>query len=273
MPSNEQYLYQVEARSKFSELCTQNIGALYLPNGLVEINNRTKKSAKYGVSLRDRTHLRLRHREIQRQMNLERILSMVLDRCTEQVSIKSIDQDWAAMFFNFALDVGDLYMQTLWACAIQRELKNPGSVSKCSLKFLHSLDIWEVRAFRKVAVSAFLCKSGHPFLFRNGQFTSTQDRIFFEDRMLSHCVSAGLIRETLQPLENGFEFNYRHENQIVNTYASGTSTHNGFCTQRFTKIGSDIYHILIDSSQDSRDEVQSEIWKTLTDFIDLKKAF
>ncbi len=272
MSNNEYNLSEVEARSKFSELCTQNIGALFLPNGLVEINNKLEKSSKYGVSLTDRTHLRLRHREIQRQINLERILSMVADRCTGRASIKLIDQDWAAMFFNFALDVGDLYMQTLWASAMQRELKNPGTVSKCSLKFLHSLDVWEVRAFRKVAVSAFLCKNSHPFLFRNGEFRNKQDAIFSEDRMLAHCISAGLIRETLQPLENGFEFNYRQENQIVSSYASYGGIHDGFFIQRFTKIGSDLYHIMIDSSQDARDDAQAGIWETLIDFIDLKKA-
>ncbi len=270
MFQEENTLNQISARVKLTTLCTQNLGALYLPHGIIESADTNGINAHSSGSLLQRAHLRLRHCELQRQLNLEEILGQVAKKCAGDITAQIVDRDWASLFFSFVLDVSDAQMQILWANAMLQELQKPGSISKCSLKFLHSLDSWEVKAFKKVAVSAFVNKSGHPFLFRSAASHHHKDQLFFEGRLLSHCMSAGLIREELVPLKNGFEFYYDEQLQHVNNESGYNSSHTGFYTQRFTKIGSDLFRLVQDSTKSFRLQAQQEVWSTLSDFIHLK---
>ncbi|MDG2035895.1 MAG: DUF2806 domain-containing protein, partial [Pseudomonadales bacterium] len=161
----------VEAKSKLIALCTQNLGGFYQANDTIEscAYPNTEHGSKIDITdanLIERTHMRMRYKETQRQMNLEAILEQVRKGIHGAAPQQAIDNDWANMFFDFAEDISDQVMQSIWANAMVHELYHPNSISKCSLKFLHSLENWEIKAFKKVAISAFIGKNGHPFVFR-----------------------------------------------------------------------------------------------------------
>ncbi len=262
----------ISSRQKLKDTCTRNLGALYLPNGSVERSGVCEESI-HVESITDRAYMRLRHKEIQQQMNLEEVLAKVDTKTGSQVSEQEIDRDWASLYFNFIMDVSDSEMQSIWANTMIQELSKPGSISKCSLRFLHSLEVWEVRAFKRIAAYAFISKNGHPFLFKNDGIeisSSANNELGFDKRLLSHCVSAGLVRDESNPLTNGFEFDYNGEWQEVQTVDSSEASLSRFHIQTFSKIGSDLYKMVFPTIDKSRIKSQTEVWRVLSDFLHLK---
>ena len=264
----------VEAKSKLIALCTQNLGGLYQANDTIQ--SCAYPSTEHGskiemteANLIERTHRRMRYKETQRQINLEAILEQVCKGIHGTAPQQAIDNDWANVFFDFAEDISDPAMQSIWANAMVHEIYRPNSISKCSLKFLHSLENWEIKAFKKVAVSAFIGKNGHPFVFRSVDNALEADPLFSQTRMLSHCVAAGLINKAARPLSVGFSFNYQGENQVVSSGHLPEGTSVGYYIQSFTKIGSDLYRMVIEQPKKVVNDSRHEVWELLSDFLEL----
>lgn len=264
----------VEAKSKLIALCTQNLGGLYKANDIVEscIYPSSEQASRINLSnanLVERTHMRMRYKEIQRQMNIEAILALVYKAVSGHIAQQNVDNDWINIFFDFAEDISDPVMQSVWANALLHELYRPNSISKCSLKFLHSLESWEVNAFKKVAASAFIGKNGHPFVFRAVDNIKENDPLFSQTRMLSHCIAAGLVNKDALPLSVGFSFHYQGENQVVSSKHLPEGSSVGYYIQSFTKIGSDLYKMVIQQAKKSTNDSQHEVWELLSDFLEL----
>jgi len=268
--------------SKLVALCTKTMGGYYRSNGTIvrniaSGNSNTDDESIFVetnvefASVTERTHARVRHQETQRQANIEAILSLVSGLMGEKVSIKAVDPDWANIFFNYAQDVSNKSMQSLWARAMLCELKHASSISKRSLSFLYHCDLWEIAAFKKVANYAFIGSNGHPFLFRAKARSEEQDDIFSESRLLSHCINAGMIAPEPKDLLVGFEFEYEKKMHCVSHDFTPVGQSVGFYLQAFSKTGSDLMKLLGGLEAIPSSNLQRRIvWDYLSDFVDIE---
>ncbi len=269
---------QLDAWTKLVSVCTNLLGGFY------NINGSIYRSTSFGItpqideqqsqiaSLAERTHQRVRHVETKRQVNIEEILSIAGEISSGNALSANVDDDWVNLFFSYAQDVSSPKMQFYWARALASEIRRPGTISKRSLSFLWHCDPWEIKAFEKVMAFAFLADNGHPFIFRTNVETPEDDPIFTEMRMLSVCISAGLISLEPSPLPLGFGFNYVGERQVVCSGASMFGNEVGYYVQRFTKIGSDLFRLMEDADIPPQERMQKQIvWNFISDFIDLSQ--
>ncbi len=275
---------RISTWSKLVALCTQVMGGYYRSNGTVVRNVAAGNTAEDAdddaifvetdvqfASISERTHSRVRHLETARQTNIEAILSIVSSIIGDKVSVKAVDPDWASIFFNYAQDVSNKTMQSLWARAMVCELKHPSSISKRSLSFLFHCDVWEITAFKKVANYAFIGQNGHPFIFRSKSDPFESDDIFTETRLLSHCINAGMISPSPQDLVVGFEFLYKRKvHRVCHDFTlRGQSV--GFYVHGFSKTGSDLVKLLGGIEAIPSSNMQRRVvWDYLSDFIDIE---
>ncbi len=269
--------------SKLVALCTHVLGGYYRSNGTIVRNIAQGKVNSADdehifvetdvqfASIQERTHSRFRHLETQRQQNIESILSIVSSLLGEKVTMKAVDPDWAMVFFNYAQDVSNQSLQSLWARALLSELRHPNSISKRSLSFLYHCDLWEINAFKKVAHYAFIGSNGHPFIFRSTADAYRKDDIFNEQRLLSHCIIAGLIHQDPQNLLVGFSFAYDGKPYKVTHDMTPLGQPVGFYVQPFSKTGSDLLKLMgglkaIPSSNMNR----RVVWDYLCDYLDFE---
>lgn len=263
------------AKSRFIQACTEAFGALYRPCGTV-VKNLDKSDNGNGerrmnlANLAQRTHHRVRYLESNRQINIENITVQVEKLLGDKPSVRLANADWVNFFFHHAQDISDGAMQALWAKAMAMEILQPGSISKRSLLFLYSCDQWEIAAFKKISAFAFLSANGHPFIFRSTEDFYVDDPIFTERRMLAQCVSAGLVTQQVQKLCVGFGFDYLgRRREIKKTLAPGSRGTN-YVVQHFSKVGSDLYRILITAEASLKHGIrQHVVWDVLSDFLEI----
>lgn len=94
-------------------------------------------AASSGVlTLSQRAERRLQMQRERQQYNLESIMNLALEYCTDQVSTQDIDPDWFQQFCELVLEISNKSMQQLWAKILAGEIATPG---KFSLKTLHAL--------------------------------------------------------------------------------------------------------------------------------------
>ena len=102
---------QMGTWSKLVALCTKSMGGYYRSNGTIVRNIAGGKSSDDDeaifvetdvefASITERTHARVRYQEIQKQENIEAILSTVSGLIGEKVNIQSVDPDWSNIFFD-----------------------------------------------------------------------------------------------------------------------------------------------------------------------------
>ncbi len=275
---------QVSTWSKLVALCTKSMGGYYRANGTVVRNasasqNQADDDAIYVendvtfASLTERTHARIRHQETLRQSNLEAILSITSSLIGQKVTEKQLDSDWINLFFDYAQNISSDAMQTLWAKALLTEIKHPNAISKRSLQFLYHCDAWEITAFRKVANYAFIGLNGHPFLFKATTSLTEEDAVFNEQRLLAHCVNAGLISGQASELKVGQEFYYRKQKHAVAHDFTPHGQGLGFYMQPFTKTGSDLLKIIGGVESIPSSNMQRRlVWEYLSDFVNIDTA-
>ena len=257
---------------RFVSACTQTLGGFFRADGTIF---RDPRRALQGrdldfADLTQRTHQRLRHQEMLRQANIEAITGRAYERLESDCSTRDVDPDWLNLFFSYAQDISSRAMQELWAQGLALEITQPGSISKHSLGFLRNCDTWELAAFRRVAATAFIAANGHPFIFKARSHFSNNDPIFSEPRLLSHCVSAGLVDNTTTPITAGFRFTYEGRCQVVQQDPFSPGDNVGYYVQRFTRIGSDLYRLLNHDNKTSQGGQQKRlVWDFLTDYLEL----
>lgn len=90
------------------------------------------------LSLAQRSARRIQMRQEQQQLNLERVMALALDYCTETVTAQDVDPDWFQAYCELVLDISTHSMQKLWAKILAGEISSPGNFS---LKTLHLLKL------------------------------------------------------------------------------------------------------------------------------------
>lgn len=88
------------------------------------------------LTLAQRSERRLQMQRERQQFNLESIMALALEYCTDQISTQDVDPDWFQQFCELVLEISNKSMQQLWAKILAGEIESPG---KFSLKTLHTL--------------------------------------------------------------------------------------------------------------------------------------
>lgn len=129
----------------------------YKSEGLTLSAGESPAAPSAQPSLTDRTHLRTSHQAMLRQVNIESVTSNAAEELinNQNVSEKSVDEDWINRFFNIAENIGADQMQQLWGKILAGEITNPGSYSLRTLDALKNITQEEAETFVKVAQAAF----------------------------------------------------------------------------------------------------------------------
>ncbi len=269
--SSHQQSKSVDSWAKLVSACTRSIGGFYQEDGSIlrstclGIAPQVDKNSQL-ANLLDRTHHRVRFNETRRQLNIETILAKASILIHPQSSSIDVDEDWLHLFFSYAQDISSPETRDVWAQALAAEVKRPGSISKRSLMFLRTCDLWELKAFEKVAAYAFIGDNGHPFIFRSDIHDPEDDPIFTESKMLSVCIAAGLVTFEPAPLQEGFAFDYVGERQVVARDAR-------YYIHRFTKIGSDLFNLMGMKNGNPKKAIERRLaWNFISDFVEFESA-
>jgi len=185
---------------KLIEVVAQGIGGVYKPVGTV-LQARADSKAKMILAageiqvseLYRRMAERLIYTEIERQKNLEEIVSKAPASLPAHVSDKPVDKDWITHFFGAAQDVSDGDMQTLWARILAGEVAHPGSTTRRTLEFLKTLSKAEAEMIGAVASVSFVDHTGWSLLVEETITAKTLNELFGGRDVWRHMIDIGIV--------------------------------------------------------------------------------
>lgn len=179
--SGQQRLRQLAKRQLGGDLQStgnirNNMQALPLDEQQVEVNfidKHQQLSSRAGVvlqgpeifadlSLAQRAARRIQMRQEQQQQNLERVMALALDYCTETVTAQDVDPDWFQAYCELVLDISTHSMQKLWAKILAGEISNPGSFSLKTLHLLKQMSFKDAVALQLASSLSCRIKSQEP---------------------------------------------------------------------------------------------------------------
>lgn len=186
--------------AKLIEVVAAGIGNLYAPFGTVR---QAKADARATIiradadaeaaSLAERAASRVAHREAHRQQNIEQIVSVAAQELPSSVSDKPVDPDWTLQYLDYAQDVSDHDMQTLWARILAGEVDKPGRYSKRTLSFLRTLEKEEAVWFTEFCSLALRDDRDWPIILRCDAYWEHYRTKFKSQDIEGHFTSIGLL--------------------------------------------------------------------------------
>jgi hypothetical protein len=149
-------------------------------------------------ALRKRTVERIASEEIRNQTNMEATwgkTALMLEPGIDPRNVEELDEDWLYLHSLGARKVSDEDMQTLWARILAEEVKEPGSFSKRTLRFLETLDKTDAEMFTtlcRYTVEITHTKFRFPVVLQDDDDTFVGQSRFTQ---LSHLLAIGLIQQ------------------------------------------------------------------------------
>ena len=119
----------------------------------------TEQSAE---SLLQRAQRRLDVKLERQQYNLERVLLLAQEFCSDQIAVNEIDPDWFYQFSEMVQDISTASMQKLWAKILAGEIMVPGSFSLKTLLVLKQMNFKDAQSLQAAAALACRNKTGEP---------------------------------------------------------------------------------------------------------------
>lgn len=114
------------------------------------IQDRIATIARDNPELAQRARQRLLAREIEGQMNVERIAEQATLALPPAVSPEPVSVDWRRKFFQEAENVCEVDMQALWGKVLAGEIAQPGAFGLRTLETLKQLSRREAELFRQL---------------------------------------------------------------------------------------------------------------------------
>ncbi len=111
----------------------------------------TDPSIGYQSTLAERSQRRLQMKQEHQQHNLERVMLLALDYCTDQVTAQEIDPDWFSHYCELVQNISTHSMQKLWAKILAGEISQPGSFSLKTLNLLKQMSYKDALALQQAA--------------------------------------------------------------------------------------------------------------------------
>jgi Protein of unknown function (DUF2806) len=142
------------------------------------------------LQIEERARIRLEHREVQRQSNLEAVAESAIAHVSEKNSSEKVDENWKTRFFNIAEDVSEPQMQELWGRILAGEVAVPGSYSVRTLEVLKNLSKEEAELFQKIR---YLSLDQGQILKVRGETDLGSSGISFDE--ILHLREAGLLAD------------------------------------------------------------------------------
>ncbi|MFT5164059.1 MAG: putative repeat protein (TIGR03899 family) [Alteromonadaceae bacterium] len=118
--------------------------ALAAKSGLTPANVYSKSQ----MNINQRAQRRRQLAEARKQHNIESIMSLAMDYCSETASNEDIDPDWFNQFIQQAEEISSHLMQELWGKILAGEIARPGTFSFKSLTILKRMTNKEAVAFQ-----------------------------------------------------------------------------------------------------------------------------
>ncbi len=96
------------------------------------------------------------------QFNLERVLLLAQEFCTDQIIAQEVDPDWFHQFSELVQDISTHSMQKLWAKILAGEIMAPGSFSLKTLMLLRQMSFKDAQSLQAAASLSCRNKSAEP---------------------------------------------------------------------------------------------------------------
>lgn len=156
----------------------QALGKAEYKEGKIIISQDDSRSLDEATALQKRTTDRFEFQQLNKQLNLERIISHSVDAIRNEGSVASeeVDKDWSNRFFRIAEDISSEQMQALWGKILSDEVTRPGSYSLRTLDILRNLSRQEAELFARVAQFA-ISNNERYYLFK-GQNEAHLEKLF-----------------------------------------------------------------------------------------------
>ncbi|MFT4927746.1 MAG: putative repeat protein (TIGR03899 family) [Phenylobacterium sp.] len=117
--------------------------------------------SKSQMNINQRAQRRKQLGEARKQHNIESIMSLAMDYCSESTSSEEIDPDWFNQFIQQAEDISSKMMQELWSKILAGEIARPGTFSFKSLTILKRMTNKEAIAFQHACQLAMTNRRDH----------------------------------------------------------------------------------------------------------------
>ena len=175
--------YEIDVVSKAITKNQSSLQKIEYKESKLSLNSLDKGSIQEITSLPKRAENRVEYQEQKRQQNIERVTQVAAEQLekVKEVSDEKVEEDWTTRFFNYAQDVSNEEMQSLWGRILAGEVENPKSYSLRALELIRNLSKNEAEIFTKLA--KFAVKSdGEYFLYKGKKdFLSREFGISFND--------------------------------------------------------------------------------------------
>jgi len=111
-----------------------------------------------GDTLAARAQRRLQMNLERQQYNLERIMALAAEYCSDQPVTQDVDPDWFQQYCQLVQDISSAPMQRLWARILAEEIRQPGRFSNSTLQILRKMHVKDAQALQ--SVSSLVCRPG-----------------------------------------------------------------------------------------------------------------
>lgn len=135
---------------------------------------------------------RLLIQEVRKQNNIEKVLQVAYNETVneQEVSDEPVNDDWLNRFFNYAEDVSNKDMQTIWGKILAGEIKQPNSYSIRVLELLKNITKSEADIFVKISQFIVSGTNGE-FIFKLSTDAMSSLGITFNEILL--CTEIGIL--------------------------------------------------------------------------------
>lgn len=236
---------------KNSQKRIQEIASLYAIDAMIDHSIEQ--------DLQQRAEHRQKIEQQHRQRNLEKIIKLAHDACSDETAADP-DPDWLVRFFSMAQNIHGASMQKLWGRILKQETLSSGSVSLKALETLQNMTHREAQTFQhanmlachfgndssKRLLTGIKIKKGlFPLLKQNSNHKLQLGNYHLPYSNLLVLIELGLLLRT--ELESGeiplgytLPFSYQNYSYMLKPVKKGTT----FTYYRFSSTGQELARLL-----------------------------
>jgi uncharacterized repeat protein (TIGR03899 family) len=212
------------------------------------------------LSLAERSARRLQMRVEQQQRNLELVINLALNYCTEQITPQDVDPDWFQFYCDLIQNISTHSMQKLWAKILAGEISTPGSFSLKTLNLLKQMSYKDAVSMQLASSLSCRTRSQEPahiyfgyvqqgsiwrWLAGKSRGILNLSQFGLSYPQILNLIDLGLIHQT--EIETG-ELNKNHSLQWLyhQQMLQGTTKRQGVILQyyKFTSVGAELLPLL-----------------------------
>ena len=180
------------------EKISDAIGGIFKPYQIKRIAKAEAEAEKIRAladieikELQQRALVRFVAEETKKQANIESITAKAINCLKTDAKPENIEDDWIANFFDKCRLISDNEMQELWAKILSGEANSPGTYSKRTVNFIHSLDKADAQLFTALCSYGWVIVDIVPLIYDVQAEIYNRNGISFDS--LKHLDEIGLV--------------------------------------------------------------------------------